>query len=151
MNDTEAPAPATAHRRGPIFTEKAFYLEEFYGKSLLFALVPPIGNRLVEFDGLVKTLRDLRRNQTRCIVVASAAAMPKLTQRMGRLKPRGEVPRFNPSSGLRTRPYPPDSSVAEIWRRLRAGSRLPAAAVLAVAGPPVRSSLSAAVSSPFPF
>lgn len=105
-----------------MFTEKTFYLEEFYGKSLLFALVPPIGNRLVEFDALVKTLRDLRRNQTRCIVVASAAALPKLTQRMGRLKPRGEIPRFNPSSGLRTRPYPPDSAVAEIWRRLRAGS-----------------------------
>lgn len=121
MSDVEAPGAATK-RKGPIFTEKSFYLEEFYGKSLLFALVPPIGNRLVEFDGMVKTLRELRRNQTRCIVVASAAAMPKLTQRLGRLKPRGEVPTFNPSRGLRTRPYPPDSAVAAIWRRLRAGS-----------------------------
>ncbi|HZP46606.1 MAG TPA: GNAT family N-acetyltransferase [Candidatus Binataceae bacterium] len=122
MTETLAPAVVPLRRRGPIFTEKAFYLEEFYGKSLLFAVVPPIGSRLVEFDALVKTLRELRRNQTRCIVVAAAAALPKLTQRLGRLCPRGEVPQFNPSRGRRSRPYPPDSAVAAIWQRLRAGS-----------------------------
>jgi N-acetylglutamate synthase-like GNAT family acetyltransferase len=29
---------------------------------------------------------------------------------------------FNPAKGLRTRPYPPDSAVTEIWHGLRAGS-----------------------------
>ena len=44
------------------FVEKSFYLEEFYGKSLLFALVPPAGDRLAELDSLVRTLRELKRN-----------------------------------------------------------------------------------------
>jgi amino-acid N-acetyltransferase len=107
--------------RGPVFTEKTFYLEEFYGKSLLFALVPPVGERLVQLDSLVMTLRELRRNQTRCIVVAAASARPALVRRLGRLAPRGEIPSFNPANGLRTRPYPPDSAIAEIWRGLHAG------------------------------
>ena len=34
-------APSTSRAAAPLFTEKTFYLEEFYGKSLLFALVPP--------------------------------------------------------------------------------------------------------------
>ena len=108
--------------RGPVFTEKTFYLEEFYGKSLLFALVPPVGERLVQLDSLVRTLRELRRNQTRCIVVAAATAIPTLIRRLGRLAPRDAIPSFNPANGLRTRPYPPDSAITEIWRGLRAGS-----------------------------
>lgn len=122
------PSAIAASRPAPYFTEKTFYLEEFYGKSLLFALVPPSGERLSELDSLVRTLRELRRNQTRCIVIASPRALPKLIRRLGRLAPRGEPPNFNPSAGLRTRPYPPDSAVAEIWRRLRAGSMVVAAA-----------------------
>jgi N-acetylglutamate synthase-like GNAT family acetyltransferase len=108
--------------RSTVFTEKTFYLEEFYGKSLLFALVPPSGERLRELDALARTLRELRRNQTRCIVIASAAAMPRVIRRLGRIAPRGEIPAFNPARGLRTRPYPPDSTIAEIWERLRAGA-----------------------------
>ncbi len=39
-------AAAIARSTAPehVFTEKTFYLEEFYGKSLLFALVPPVGD-----------------------------------------------------------------------------------------------------------
>ncbi|MGH7925762.1 MAG: GNAT family N-acetyltransferase [Candidatus Binatus sp.] len=110
-------------RRGaPVFTEKTFYLEEFYGKSLLFALIPPAGQRISEFDSLLLTLRELRRNQTRCVVIVSPSALSKLMRRLGRLAPKEPPPVFDPSEGLRSRPYPPDSAVAEIWARLRAGS-----------------------------
>ncbi len=114
--------PRTPARPARIFTEKTFYLEEFYGKSLLFALAPPSGERLSELDALVRTLRELKRNQSRCIVVASAVAISRLTRRLGRLAPRGATPSFNPARGLRSRPYPPDSAIAEIWRGLRARS-----------------------------
>jgi len=112
----------TSRRGGPVFTEKSFYLEEFYGKSLLFALVPPSGERLSELDSLNRTLRELRRNQTRCIVIASTRALPRLMQRLGRLAPRHAPLRFNPAKGLRSRPYPPDSAISAIWHALRAGS-----------------------------
>jgi hypothetical protein len=87
-------------RRGaPVFTEKTFYLEEFYGKSLLFALIPPAGQRISEFDSLLQTLRELRRNQTRCVVIVSPSALPKLMRRLGRLAPKEPPPVFNPSEG----------------------------------------------------
>src|SRR5271168_994932 len=105
----------------PRFTEKNFYLEEFYGKSLLFALIPPSGERISDLDSLVLTVRQLRRNQTRCIIIASARALPRLVKRFGRLI-RHEPALFNPATGLRTRPYPPDSAVAAIWHGLRDGS-----------------------------
>ncbi len=105
-----------------LFDEKSFYLEEFYGKSLLFALIPPGGERLGELDSLVRTLRELRRNQARCIVIVSADALARIMRRLGRLAPRAEPPVFNPGAGLRSRPYPPDSAVARIWRALSAGS-----------------------------
>jgi N-acetylglutamate synthase-like GNAT family acetyltransferase len=108
--------------RTPLFTEKTFYLEEFYGKSLLFTMVPPSGERLSELDSLARTIRELRRNQTRCVVLATAAAMPRLTRRLGRYTPAGDPPHFNPAKGLRSRPYPPDSAITEIWCGLRAGS-----------------------------
>ncbi len=111
-----------SQRGAPVFTEKTFYLEEFYGKSLLFALIPPAGQRVSDFDSLLLTLRELRRNQTRCVVIVSPSALPKLMRRLGRLAPTDPPPVFNPSEGLRSRPYPPDSAVAEIWARLRAGS-----------------------------
>ena len=111
-----------ARRGAPVFTEKTFYLEEFYGKSLLFALIPPAGQRIGDFDSMLQTLRELRRNQTRCIVIVSPSTLPKLMRRLGRLAPKEPPPVFNPSDGLRSRPYPPDSAVAEIWERLRAGS-----------------------------
>ena len=114
--------PRLASRtRGPVFTEKSFYLEEFYGKSLLFALVPPSGERLSELDSLNRTVRELRRNQTRCIVIASTRALPRLTRRLGRLAPRHSPLRFNPASGLRSRPYPPDSAISALWQSMRAG------------------------------
>src|SRR6202022_704812 len=108
--------------RARLFSEKTFYLEEFYGKSLLFAFVPPAGQRIADFDSLVLTMRELRRNQSRCVVIVSPSALPKLLRRLGRLAPKGPPPIFNPSDGLRSRPYPPDSAVAEIWERLRPGS-----------------------------
>ncbi len=111
------PAPSS-----PLFTEKTFYLEEFYGKSLLFALVPPSGERITELDSLIKTLRELRRNQTRCIVIVSPSALPRVMRRMGKMAPADVPPSFNPSIGLRTRPYPPDSAIAKIWSALKAGS-----------------------------
>lgn len=112
-----------------VFSEKAFYLEEFYGKSLLFAFVPPAGERISEFDSLVKTLRELKRNQSRCIVIVSAAALPRLIRRLGRLAPREGPPIFDPARGSRSRPYPPDSAVAQIWKGISAGSIIAAGAM----------------------
>ena len=92
MNEPERVGPP---RRGaPLFDEKSFYLEEFYGKSLLFALIPPGGERLGELDSLVRTLRELRRNQARCIVIVSADALARMMRRLGRLAPRAEPPVF---------------------------------------------------------
>ena len=116
-----------ARHDAPNFTEKTFYLEEFYGKSILFALVPPSGERLPELDWLVLTLRQLLRNQTRCIVIASHQSLPRIVRRLGRML-RHPPAHFNPATGLRTRPYPPDSAVAEIWHGLRDGSLVVAAA-----------------------
>lgn len=114
---------------GPaLFNEKSFYLEEFYGKSLLFALIPPSGERLGELNSLVRTLRELRRNQTRCIVIVPLSALGRMMRRLGRLAPRAEPPVFNPAAGVRSRPYPPDSAVARIWHGLSAGSIVVAAA-----------------------
>ncbi len=118
----ESIAATASQRPAQVFTEKTFYLEEFYGKSLLFALVPPVGQRMGDFDSLVKTLRELRRNQTRCVVIVSPSALAKVMRRLGKMAPREAPPIFNPTSGLRTRPYPPDSAVAKIWHALRAGS-----------------------------
>ncbi|HXW84669.1 MAG TPA: GNAT family N-acetyltransferase [Candidatus Binataceae bacterium] len=118
----EAGAPgADGAPQGSAFTEKGFYLEEFYGKSLLFALVPPAGERVRELDSLVRTLRELRRNQTRCILIVSPLSLPRVLRRLGRLAPQGPIPIFDPAQGQRSRPYPPDSAVAQIWERLRAG------------------------------
>lgn len=111
-----------------LFNEKSFYLEEFYGKSLLFALIPPSGDRSGELNSLVHTLRELRRNQSRCIVIISAKALQRMMRRLGRLAPRLDPPVFNPASGRRSRPYPPDSAVTRIWHGLRAGSIVVAAA-----------------------
>ena len=108
-------------RLTPVFSEKTFYLEEFYGKSLLFALIPPSGSRISELDSLMRTLRELRRNQTRCIVIVSASALGRLMRRMGRMAPPEPPPVFDPSVGMRTRPYPPDSAVARLWSALKAG------------------------------
>jgi len=119
---TNPPPQFAVRPRTPSFSEKSFYLEEFYGKSLLFAMVPPGGDRISDFNALIRTLRELRRNQTRCIVIVSPTALPKLLKRMGRMAPCGPIPVFNPTLGLRSRPYPPDSAVAQIWEGLRAGS-----------------------------
>jgi N-acetylglutamate synthase-like GNAT family acetyltransferase len=127
LNESEPTPPSVIRPNAPQFTEKTFYLEEFYGKSILFALIPPSGERLSELDSLVLTLRELRRNQTRCIVISSVSAMPLLVKRLGRIL-RHEPALFNPAKGLRTRPYPPDSAVAEIWQGLRDGSIVLAAA-----------------------
>jgi len=118
----EPPDESAAGGGAALFDEKSFYLEEFYGKSLLFALIPPGGERLGELDSLVRTLRELRRHQARCIVIVSANALARMMRRLGRLAPRAEPPVFNPGAGLRSRPYPPDSAVARIWRALSAGS-----------------------------
>ena len=118
--------PKLVRPTAPNFTEKTFYLEEFYGKSILFALVPPSGGRLSELDSLVRTMRELRRNQTRCIVICSVYALPALVKRLGRML-RHDPSLFNPATGLRTRPYPPDSAVATIWKGLRDGSIVVAA------------------------
>ena len=95
--------------------EKAFYLEEFYAKSLLFALVPPTGQRFSDLDSLAHTLRELVRNHSRCILIAAEDVLPKVLRKMGRLAPRQAPPIFDPAQGLRSRPYPPDSAVARIW------------------------------------
>jgi len=113
---------STERRHTQVFTEKSFYLEEFYGKSLLFGLVPPTGERLSQLDSLFRTLRELRRNQTRCIVMASTRALPTLMRRMGHLVVPKPPLRFNPAEGIRTRPYPPDSAISAIWHGLRPGS-----------------------------
>ena len=94
-------------RRGaPVFTEKTFYLEEFYGKSLLFALIPPAGQRISDFDSLVLTLRELRRNQTRCVVIVSPSALPKLMRRLGKLAPKEPPPGLQSIGGASLAPVP---------------------------------------------
>ena len=115
------PDSVTSPRRAPVFTEKSFYLEEFYGKSLMFVLIPPGGERLAELDSLNRTLRELKGNQTRCIAVGSTRSVPRLMRRLGRLAPRHAPLRFNPATGLRSRPYPPDSAVAALWQALQTG------------------------------
>ncbi len=110
------------------FTEKTFYLEEFYGKSLLFALIPPAGESARDLHPLLRTLRELRRNHARCIVIVSHQTLPKIVARMGRMAPAGAPPVFDPARGLRSRPYPPDAAVAAIWQELRAGSTVVAGA-----------------------
>ena len=110
------------------FTEKTFYLEEFYGKSLLFALIPPAGDRVGDLHPLLRTLRELRRNRARCILIVAAQTLPRVIARMGRMTPADDPPVFDPARGLRSRPYPPDSAVAAIWQALRAGSIVVAAA-----------------------
>jgi N-acetylglutamate synthase-like GNAT family acetyltransferase len=117
MNENQV----ASRKTGPVFTEKSFYLEEFYGKSLVFALVPPSGERLSELHSLNRTLRELRRNQTRCIVIASTRAMSRLMRRLGRLAPRQGPLRFNPAVGVRSRPYPPDSAISALWAGLQTG------------------------------
>lgn len=119
-NPVIAAEPIASPSAKPL-SEKTFYLEEFYGKSLLFTLVPPTGQRLRDLDSLVRALRELVRNQTRCIVIGAEEALGRVLRKMGRLAPRQPPPIFNPASGLRTRPYPPDSAVAQIWQTLRAG------------------------------
>jgi len=104
------------------FSEKSFYLEEFYGKSLLLAVIPPTGDRISDFTSLIRALRELKRNQTRCIVIVSENALPRLMRRMGRMAPSTTPPMFDPARGVRSRPYPPDSAVAQIWQRLSARS-----------------------------
>src|ERR1700756_4783004 len=106
----------------PLFDEKSFYLEEFYGKSLLFALIPPSGERLGELDSLVRTLRELRRNQARCIVIVSADALARIMRRL-----RGRPPRAGDDWGgggptpksPRSSPFFPPS-----WRAACASSSL---------------------------
>jgi N-acetylglutamate synthase-like GNAT family acetyltransferase len=127
VSPTEAVIAQSPAGAPPVFTEKTFYLEEFYGKTLLFALIPPSGERIGELDSMVRTLRELRRNQTRCIVIASISALPRLMRRMGRMAPQSPPPIFNTARGLRSRPYPPDSAIARIWRGLRTGSIIVAA------------------------
>ena len=117
MNENQV----TLRRTGPLFTEKNFYLEEFYGKSLVFVLVPPSGERLSELDSLKHTLRELRRNQSRCIVVASSVATRNLMRRLGRIAPRLGSLIFNPAIGIRRRPYPPDSAISALWSALQIG------------------------------
>ncbi len=132
MNEAAATPSLQAAPRGradrPEFTEKTFYLEEFYGRSLLFALIPPCGERRSELDSLVRTLRELRRNQTRCVVVVARAALERLFARMGRRAPSSPALLFNPAEGRRSRPYPPDSAVAALYQALRTGSMAVAAA-----------------------
>jgi N-acetylglutamate synthase-like GNAT family acetyltransferase len=112
--------PGILPSAGPL-NEKAFYLEEFYGKGLLFALIPPAGQRLRDLDALARALRELVRNQTRCILIAAEDVLPRTVKKMGRIAPRQPPPIFDPAHGLRSRPYPPDSAITQIWRALRAG------------------------------
>ncbi len=115
------PAEADLRREAPPLNEKAFYLEEFYGKALLFALIPPAGQRLSDLDSLARAMRELVRNQTRCILIAAEDVLPRVLRKIGRIAPRHPPPIFDPTRGLRSRPYPPDSAVTQIWRVLRAG------------------------------
>ena len=114
------PRPEALQQRKPL-NEKGFYLEEFYGKGLLFALIPPTGQRLTDLDAIARALRELVRNQTRCILIAAEDVLPRVLRKIGRLAGRQAPPIFDPTQGLRTRPYPPDSAVTQIWRNLRAG------------------------------
>ena len=97
------PLDQSAAGGAALFDEKSFYLEEFYGKSLLLALIPPSGERVGELDPLVRTLRELRRNQARCIVIVPADALARIVRRLGRLAPRAEPQFLIPAPGRRWR------------------------------------------------
>ncbi len=124
-NQIEPRPPRTAEagiaERAKPLSEKAFYLQEFYGKGLLFALIPPAGQRLRDVDALARALRELVRNQTLCILIANEDVLPRVMRKIGRIAPRQPPPIFDPARGLRTRPYPPDSAVTRIWSVLKAG------------------------------
>jgi N-acetylglutamate synthase-like GNAT family acetyltransferase len=114
-------AASEIRERAQPLSEKAFYLQEFYGKGLLFALIPPTAQRLRDLDSLARALRELVRNQTLCILIAAEDVLPRVLRKMGRIAPRQPPPIFDPTRGLRSRPYPPDSAVTQIWNVLRAG------------------------------
>jgi hypothetical protein len=92
-----------AQRPGPL-NEKAFYLEEFYGKGLLFALIPPAGQRLRDLDSLARALRELVRNQTRCILIAAEDVLPRVWRRASR---RRSSTRPGDCARAPIRPIPP--------------------------------------------
>ncbi len=101
-----------------LFSEKSFYLQQFRRRSLLFALVPPAGSRSAELNSLLKTLRELKRNQTRCVVVATENALPTVTKRLSRLKPESVNQILIPVQYQRWHPYPPDTTIGELWLAL---------------------------------
>jgi amino-acid N-acetyltransferase len=117
LNSSVAPTSKTSLLQAP-FSEKNFYLEEFRGRSLLFGLIPPVGRRLSELGVLVRTLRELKRNQTRCIVVADPAAVNGLLKRLGRLGSRTLSQTFAPEHRTHSGPFPPDSVLGELWLEL---------------------------------
>jgi N-acetylglutamate synthase-like GNAT family acetyltransferase len=55
-------------RRAAPFEEKDFYLEEFRGRSVLFAVAPEARGRANELAPLAETVTDLARNGTRVLV-----------------------------------------------------------------------------------
>jgi len=106
-----------------VFTEKTFYLEEFYGKSLLFALVPPAG----EAD---ERSRFAGQNAARVAPQPDPMRGNRFAHRAGPRDCAGSAKwRHRKRRRSSTRPpacahvrYPPDSAVAKIWHALRAGS-----------------------------
>src|SRR5260370_6447351 len=54
--------------------------------------------------------------------IVAPRGLQRVRGRRGTRGPREPPPMIDPTSGLRTRPYPPDSAVAKIWHALKAGS-----------------------------
>ena len=69
----------------------------------------------------MKTLRELRRNQTRCVVIVSPSALPKLMRRLGRL-PEGTASHLQSYRRAADTPVSSRFGGRENLARLRAGS-----------------------------
>src|SRR5271156_121394 len=119
------PPDESAAGGAALFDEKSFYLEEFYGRSLLFALIPPSGDRLDELDSLVRTLRELHRHQARCIAIVSADSLARVIRRLGPLAAKGGASVFKPRRRAALAPLPArlggGANLASIERRIDRG------------------------------
>ncbi|MBW2312761.1 MAG: GNAT family N-acetyltransferase [Deltaproteobacteria bacterium] len=94
----------STHEAGAAFSEKAFYLQEFRGRTLLFAV--PSRDLGDASGGLAAVLDELTAHAARCVVIASdAAGLEKLV---------GSTPLEGGDPGL----------PGEVWRRLRQRPRV---------------------------
>jgi amino-acid N-acetyltransferase len=109
-----------------VFSEKAFYLQEFRGRTLLFALP---ADELANAGALSAVVGELSANGVRCVVVASdAAGLEKLVGAPPLAADLPSLPaatwrrlRARPVAGVVTADAPLGPETREVARRLGAG------------------------------